>query len=211
MNAYISSEEPSPLSAKGMRDLTRQQLAGLMNLPLVRERPHETLGPAVIVGEEDPVAIEIVELLLGVLTETGKILVEKGYESLGAFVLDALRDGAKLEPGHQADSIVEAASLFSGALLHVRPTVLKPVVPQVVRTFPAFRDGALIDEKPVYVFKKALFLVHGICICFNSPDREPPPFVVPSTNHLPVFCDNVLSSMFFELCCLYACGKTLAD
>jgi hypothetical protein len=110
MNAYIATDEPSPLSAKGMRDITRNQLASLMNLPLMRERPHETLP--VVVGEADDVAVEIVELAREVLNSTGKILVDKKYDSLGAFVFDALQDAARLEPRRQADSLVEAASFL---------------------------------------------------------------------------------------------------
>lgn len=47
----------------------------------------------------------------------------------------------------------------------------------------------------VYIFKKALLLIHVIYLRFSSSS----PFPVPETSMLPVFSDNVLPSMLVHL------------
>jgi len=54
-----------------------------------------------------------------------------------------------------------------------------------------------VNGRPIFCFKKALFLIHAITIRFGSMD--PPPFPIPSTNHVPVFSDNVLPSLLVHL------------
>lgn len=49
----------------------------------------------------------------------------------------------------------------------------------------------------IYCFKKALFLINAIAIRFGA--RDPSPFPVPQTSHLPVFADNVLPSILIHL------------
>ena len=48
------------------------------------------MGPIVKVGEKDAEAFEILELLAGVLNETGAILKKAGKKDLGEWVKDAL-------------------------------------------------------------------------------------------------------------------------
>lgn len=49
----------------------------------------------------------------------------------------------------------------------------------------------------MYLFKKALFLIHAIALRFgNKPDGVVP---IPDTSKLPVFSDNVLPSMLVHL------------
>jgi len=56
---------------------------------------------------------------------------------------------------------------------------------------------AIVQGKPIYCFKKALFLIHAISIRFGS--ITPQPFPVPSTTNSPVFTDNVLPSLLIHL------------
>jgi hypothetical protein len=49
----------------------------------------------------------------------------------------------------------------------------------------------------IYCFKKALFLVNAIATRFGA--RDPSPFPVPQTSHLPVFADNVLPSILIHM------------
>ena len=51
----------------------------------------------------------------------------------------------------------------------------------------------LLMSTAIYCFKKALFLIHAICIRFGS--LSPPPFPIPDSTHLPIFSDNVLPSL----------------
>jgi len=135
----------------------------------------------------------LIQLLKQVMNETGKILVNNGYRDLGSFVAEALNEGqnAAKERGKEAAA--------------------ETVLERLVRAFPAFRDMAVVDNQPVYCFKKALFLINGVSIRFSS--LSPPPFPVPETSHLPVFTDNVLPSMLIHLGVidLSECDRALAS
>ena len=48
----------------------------------------------------------------------------------------------------------------------------------------------------IYCFKKALFLINGVSVRFGA--KDPSPFPVPRTSHLPVFTDNVLPSILIH-------------
>ncbi|KAH9061215.1 hypothetical protein EDB87DRAFT_1610604 [Lactarius vividus] len=48
----------------------------------------------------------------------------------------------------------------------------------------------------IYCFKKALFLINGVSVRFGA--KDPSPFPVPQTSHLPVFTDNVLPSILIH-------------
>lgn len=60
------------------------------------------MGPAVKMGEKDEEAWEILELLAGVLTQTGKILKDFGKKNLGEWVKEAL-----LETLGDAEEMIE--------------------------------------------------------------------------------------------------------
>ena len=55
----------------------------------------------------------------------------------------------------------------------------------------------------VYIFKKALFLLHALVLRFTSADptntSETPVIPLPDTNGIPVFSDNVLPSILVHL------------
>lgn len=52
----------------------------------------------------------------------------------------------------------------------------------------------------VYIFKKALFLLHALVLRFTSADPNTIPIIpLPDTNGIPVFSDNVLPSMLIHL------------
>lgn len=71
------------------------------------------------------------------------------------------------------------------------------VLKDLVSAFPAFRDMSVVDGTPVYCFKKALFLIHGVTLRFGS--SSPPPFPLPDTTNVPVFTDNVIPSLLIHL------------
>ena len=56
---------------------------------------------------------------------------------------------------------------------------------------------SIVDGKPIYCFKKALFLIHAITSRFGS--LSPPPFPMLDTTKTPVFSDNVLPSLLIHL------------
>ncbi|KAG9316426.1 hypothetical protein JVU11DRAFT_2460 [Chiua virens] len=173
---YLSSAtgQGDLLTAKGMRNVTPQQIAELMSVKIYVERSHETL-PGVTVGELGGSVYDLVKLIASTLNETGEILERSGMADLGSFVLRSLTSKHAGGSGATVDDILN----------------------DLVSAFPAFRDMAVVDGRPVYCFKKALFLIHAMTLRFGS--SSPPPLPLPDTTNLPVFTDNVLPSLLVHL------------
>ncbi|TDL24184.1 hypothetical protein BD410DRAFT_745504 [Rickenella mellea] len=174
-----STNEQDLLSARGMKDASEQKIAELLGVNVHIERPHEKL-PGVTIGELGGPIYEIVRLIVQTLNETGEILLSAGYPDLGTFTLEALKEGQRSAKGTGPD--------------------VDKVLEHIVRAIPGFRDMALINGEPVYVFKKALFLIHAINIRFGSVSPSSSQSVpIPDTSSLPVFSDNVLPSILIHL------------
>ncbi|KAG8777394.1 hypothetical protein FRC12_000384 [Ceratobasidium sp. 428] len=177
MGMYIDSDS-GLMSARGWDQLTTAQIASLMNVSLHEEKAHPTI-PGLVVGELGGPLNELVEIIVTTLKEAGQVLIKGGYDDLGAFVVETLEEakriGASQGNGPSPDLIVE----------------------RLVKAIPGFRDMAVIDGQPVYLFKKALFLVHAIRLRFGETPGGSVP--VPATDNLPVFSDNVLPSMLIYL------------
>ncbi|KAH9176250.1 hypothetical protein EDB89DRAFT_1940063 [Lactarius sanguifluus] len=178
---YLSSAadgEGDLLSARGMQTLSEAKIAELLGVSLHIERQHESIQ-GLTIGEVGGPGWELVQLLRTLLTETGKILVDGGYPNLGSFVAEALKEGEtasreRSDPAAAADVVLE----------------------RLVRAIPGFQDMAVVNNTPIYCFKKALFLINGVSIRFGA--KDPSPFPVPQTSHLPVFTDNVLPSILIH-------------
>ncbi|KAM6502386.1 hypothetical protein JOM56_002363 [Amanita muscaria] len=166
LSLYLTSAtgEEDLLSARGMQNIQVGQVAELLRVNVHVERRHETLA-GVTIGELGGPLYELLKLITEVLNETGQLLIEYGYPNLGSFVLKRLEESSELEV----------------------------VLEQIVRAFPGFQDMAIVKGQPIYVFKKALFLIHAITIRFG--DMNPAPFPIPDTSDSPVFADNVLPTM----------------
>ncbi|KAI9463691.1 hypothetical protein BJY52DRAFT_1253125 [Lactarius psammicola] len=178
---YLSSAtdgEGDLLSARGMQTLSEAKIAELLGVSLHIERPHESIQ-GLTIGEVGGPGWELVQLLRTLLTETGRILVDGGYPNLGSFVAEALKEGEKAsrersDPAAAADVVLE----------------------RLVRAIPGFQDMAVVNNIPIYCFKKALFLINGVSVRFGA--KDPSPFPIPQTSHLPVFTDNVLPSILIH-------------
>ncbi|KAG8213761.1 hypothetical protein J3R82DRAFT_10470 [Butyriboletus roseoflavus] len=173
---YLSSAtgQGDLLTAKGMRTITPQQIAELMSVKIYVERSHETL-PGVTVGELGGHVYDLVKLISTTLNETGEILERSGMPDFGSFVLRSL------------------TSKRSGG----SDVTVDDILKDLACAFPAFRDMAVVDGRPVYCFKKALFFIHALTLRFGS--SSPPPFSLPDTAKVPVFTDNVLPSLLIHL------------
>ena len=81
-----------------MRGVSAQTVAELMGLEgrIHVERAHESIQ-GLVVGELGGPVWELVQLITRVLNETGEVLVKGGYPDLGAFALEALREGHKAQ------------------------------------------------------------------------------------------------------------------
>ncbi|KAG8837882.1 hypothetical protein FRC18_007465 [Serendipita sp. 400] len=171
---YLSHDDEGLMSAKGLKNISKAKVAELMNLTnyIHLERPHPSI-PGLTIGELGGPLYELVDLVTGVLNQTGEILVNAGYSDLGEFVIAALRKGQKDEQPGVSDAEV--------------------VLDEIIRTFPAFQDVGTFEGKPIYIFKKALFLLHALVLRFGQEgDRRIP---LPDTDELPIFSDNVIPSM----------------
>ncbi|KAA1474327.1 hypothetical protein DENSPDRAFT_824155 [Dentipellis sp. KUC8613] len=174
---YISSStgaDEDLMSAKGMRDIRDMKIAELLGVNVHVERPHESI-PGVTVGEVGGPGWEVVQLIKELMHGAGSFLVEHGYRDLGSFVLEALKEGGRAGPEASAEIVLE----------------------RLVRAIPGFQDMSIVDGRPIYCFKKALFLINGVVVRFGS--KVPSPFPIPVTSHLPVFSDNVLPSILVHL------------
>ncbi|EPQ57558.1 hypothetical protein GLOTRDRAFT_38685 [Gloeophyllum trabeum ATCC 11539] len=165
---YLDSDADL-LSARAMQSVGEGKVAELMGLSVHTERNHESI-PGVTVGELGGPAYELVKLVTETLNSTGEALVSGGYPDLGAFVVEALKTA-------RGD--------------------MEGVLERLVKGIPAFRDMAVVDGTPIYCFKKALFLIHGVYIRFHK--LSPPPFPIPDTTHMPICADNVIPSMLVYL------------
>lgn len=172
MSMYLTSNSSEDLlSAKGMQSISAATIAEMLNIDLHTEVQHPS-HPGIVVGKLGGPLYDFVELIQKTLNSTGVRLTEGGYPSLGMFVAECLKEGGRSE------------------------TPVEVVLERIVQALPAFQDMAMIDDQPVYCFKKALFLLHAIAIRFGS--LSPVPFTIPSTSQLPVFSDNVLPSMLIH-------------
>ncbi|BGP02784.1 Queuosine salvage protein [Rhodotorula toruloides] len=174
LSAYISSSDnpdSSILSARGMRQATVAQLADLARIETHVEKAHPTLGSAVKVGEKDEEAFEILGLLAGVLKETSEVLDRLGNRSIGAWLLEKLGDAEGDGP---------------------------KLVRDLASTFPSFRDVHLVDDQPIFILKKALWLVTVVSLAFGTREPSEVPFKVPNISSFPVFADNVLPTLLIH-------------
>jgi hypothetical protein len=80
------------MGAHGMKVVSRARIAELMQLTnhIHTEKAHPSI-PGLTIGELGGPLYEFVNQITSVLNETGTILLNRGYSSLGAFVLDALK------------------------------------------------------------------------------------------------------------------------
>lgn len=113
---YITlGEGDSLLSARGLRALGAETVEGIWGVSSYREKKHESL-PGVTVGERGGDMHDVVQLVVRVCNETGGILVDAGYGSLGEFVVQVLGEAEKVieERGDAAgaDYIVEKVSFW---------------------------------------------------------------------------------------------------
>ncbi|KAH8088998.1 hypothetical protein HD553DRAFT_152935 [Filobasidium floriforme] len=191
---FITGEDEK-LTSRGLSELTPEEIAGILGVSLFSEKPHESL-PGVTVGTKEGEVAEAVDLVVRACNETGRALVEAGYESLGDLVVEIL---------DEAEKITESKGDAAGA---------DHFIERLVTTIPGFADQTtltLLDPpRPVYIYKKAFFLLFAL---YQRLDPRSPVATststkgsdksaqrtVPSAHALPMFIDNVLCTMLVHL------------
>lgn len=149
---YISSSvrtEDDLLCATGMQNVSEGKVAELMGVAdkIHIEKPHPSL-PAVKIGELGGPIYELVQLITKVMNETGGVLVKAGYYDLGAFVLEALKEGDKAKGKADSDSVDPECDVIVERVIIVRSfgrnVDADTSGPQLVKAIPAFQDMSLV-------------------------------------------------------------------
>lgn len=101
------------LSSKGLKELSADEVAGIMGVSMFSEKPHDTL-PGVTVGTKGGDVAEAVDLVVKACNETGEALLDNGYKSLGDLVVEILDEAEKITEskgdGAGADHFIERVS-----------------------------------------------------------------------------------------------------
>ncbi|KAI1316251.1 hypothetical protein EDD11_010298 [Mortierella claussenii] len=163
MSFHISS---TPTNAERLSQLTGWEVGSHFGITMQKDVPSELEH---VTMSKPSVASKLAGQIQGVLNETGQILKKTGFDTLGAFVIDA----AKKSHG--------SAEEFSRIL---------------IETFPAFQDVAELDGQVVYVFKKALLLASSLERRFAATE---PIFAFKDIAGSPIFADNVIPTMMVHL------------
>ncbi|KAG0329425.1 hypothetical protein BG004_002337 [Podila humilis] len=163
MSFHISS---SPTTAHALSKMTGWEVGEHFGITMQKDVPSEL--PHVTLSQPS-VASKLAGQIQGVLNETGKILLEKKFETLGSFVMDA----AKRAQGSGEE--------FSRIL---------------IETFPAFQDWAVVDGEELFVFKKALLLASSLERKFGTSEEI---FRFTDLAKSPIFADNVIPTMMVHL------------
>ncbi|KAF9913436.1 hypothetical protein BX616_010032 [Lobosporangium transversale] len=164
MSFHISSTQTN---AEGLSKLTAWEVGSHFGITMQKDVPSQLEH---VTMSKPSVASKLAGQIQGVLNETGNILKQKGFDTLGAFVVDA----AKKSQG--------SAEKFSEILINA---------------FPAFQDAAEIDGETVYVFKKALLLASTLERRFGSSADSL--FAFKDIEGSPIFADNVIPTMMVHL------------
>ncbi|KAJ3181594.1 hypothetical protein HDU85_003536 [Gaertneriomyces sp. JEL0708] len=167
------------LSARGLKSLDAATVAELLGVTLHEEKPHESI-PGLVVGIRGGDINEAIELVVGACNETGERLLQRGYANLGVFVLEALKEAEGIK---KTKSDTAAADYF---------------VERLVTVIPGFADMSLaLGNQPVYIFKKASFLLFALHHRLSKLETSSP--AVPDPSVLPMFVDNVIPTMLVDL------------
>lgn len=153
LSLYITGTSGSDvdyLSAVGMQAISVQTVAEQMRVSIYTERPHEDI-PGVTVGELGGPMHELVRLIARTLNETGEVLVRTGYPNLGAFILEALKNGMRAANGG--------------------PPVIDVVLEQIVKAIPGFQDMATVHEQ------RRVYLLSFLISCLLTQASFTQPFI----------------------------------
>ncbi|KAF0687511.1 Aste57867_20750 [Aphanomyces stellatus] len=167
---YIS--EPR-MDAKFLRGLSLDSVANYFSIPLDRD---EELSTGIYISKPGPLK-PLAQGIHQVLTETGSLCLERGFNDLGAFVLAHVT-----QPTKQEDDDAPG-----------RPTAAA-LVDALATTFPGFRDV----HGDVLLLKKAQLLASNLYRRFGVSHADR--FGFDDVTSLTAFSDNVLP------CVLHAVG-----
>ncbi|KAG0227244.1 hypothetical protein BGW42_003089 [Actinomortierella wolfii] len=159
MSFHIGSQKTT---GEALSKLTVWEVASHFGIPLQKDVPTEI---ALVTMSKPTELVKFAKQITQVLNETGQVLIQQKFDTLGAFIMDA----AKRANG--------SGEKFSEILIN---------------TFPAFQDATELDGQPVYIFKKALLLASTLERRFGATE---PLFKFNDIHKSPIFADNVIPTM----------------
>lgn len=92
LSAHLAPSSTTPLTTNGLKKCTIQSIAALLNMELYSEKPHPVHGTALLLSVKDVEAWAIARALAGVCNETGKILADGKFASIGDWMVKCLKD-----------------------------------------------------------------------------------------------------------------------
>ncbi|WFD43453.1 hypothetical protein MPSI1_002115 [Malassezia psittaci] len=176
LGMYLSDEKA--LSAENLSKVTATQLATVLGVATHTESQHPTL-PFVTIGNIGGPLQEPLELIADACKTAGQFLEKNGQKSLGEYVLNACSEAqhtANLE-SHILDSIV---------------------------CVPGFEDACTLEDRPVYIYKKAFYLLNalrGQVVGRLASDAPPIAHQLAEkwrngfSQPIPMFVDNVIPTL----------------
>nr|CAG8479772.1 6384_t:CDS:2 [Entrophospora candida]CAG8529295.1 3786_t:CDS:2 [Entrophospora candida] len=169
MSLHITSQS---LSSHALRSIKLSEVSSLFQIPLQIDVPHKTIQ-AITISQPSKSRV-FAEIITWVLNDTGKILEDSGYKDFAMFLIDA----SKPERGGE------------------KPKAAK-MVEKLVKAFPTFRDMAMINDQPVYVFKKAQFLASSLYHRFQN-NTKTSDFDFEDINELTIDGNNVVPAILYH-------------
>lgn len=98
------------LSAKGVQEITGFDVASLAQIPVSEDSAHPTLD-GVSIGQPTKL-VKMVEEIARILRETGKILEDGRFLSLGTFIIECAKRSHVPEKGVSASRFIYMVSAF---------------------------------------------------------------------------------------------------
>ncbi|OQR93367.1 hypothetical protein ACHHYP_02617 [Achlya hypogyna] len=126
------------LDAKFLRGLSLESVASYFSLPTERD---EQLSPGIYIAKPGPLK-PLAEAIQQVLNDAGRIVLERGFDDLGAFLTAQIKGAT--------------------------PTTAAALVETLATTFPAFRDVS--PDGSVVLLKKAQCFVASLYRRFHAED-----------------------------------------
>ncbi|KAK9702217.1 hypothetical protein K7432_011345 [Basidiobolus ranarum] len=160
------------LTAAALSELTISDISNMFGLPLHDEKDHPTM-PGLRIGEPH-ILRTFADKITKVLNDTGDALTTHGYSSFPKFILDVTKPPNDKPEDWKGPSAAE-------------------LVRNLVQVIPGFRDMSVIDENPVYLFKKAQLLASDLGRKYGKKDPER--FGFYDADQFTVFADNVLPAL----------------
>lgn len=181
MGLYLSAEGDDALRAEDLARVSAAQLAGLLGVATHTETAHPTM-PFVTVGTVGGPLHEPLQLAADLCRGAGEFLQQRRHASLASYLREVCERA--LDAGDCVDS-----RILEG-----------------IAAIPGFHDTRRLGPTEVYLYKKALFLLHALRTQVRHAAARPPwaerlaaHWQAQEPAPLPMFVDNVIPTMLVSL------------